>query len=103
MVSNSQWSIRSLTYVFSIVATPSSASRIRRPSTKLLSVGVCAITLLATITSARIPSSRSVRASSASKNSCRVGTPAASAAAACSGAGSMPSTGMPAVAKFRNR
>ena len=73
------------------------------PSTKLFSVGVCAITLFATITSARFPSATSRRARSAPKNSWSVGTPVAFAASACSGAGSIPSTGTPRSTKFLSR
>ena len=65
------------------------------PATKPLRSGTCAITLLAMITSARRPSAAARAASSAPKNSASVGMPASLAAAAWSGAGSMPSTGTP--------
>ena len=70
------------------------------PATKPLRSGTCAITLLAMMTSARLPSATRRSASSMPKNSRRVGTPTASAASAWSGAGSMPSTGTPRSTKL---
>ncbi len=73
------------------------------PSTNPLRSGTWAITLLAMITSARRPSLRSWFASSVPKKARRVGTPRRSAAAAWSGAGSMPSTGTPCSTKLREQ
>jgi hypothetical protein len=56
--------------------------------------------LLAMIRSAASPSARSRRAKSRPKNVVRVRTPAATAADAGAGAGSIPSTGMPWATKF---
>ncbi len=73
------------------------------PPTNPFRSGTWAITLLAMMTSAGPCSARIRRATSRSKNSSSVGTPAAMAALAWVGAGSTPSTGTPASTKLRKR
>ncbi len=99
MVSNSMRSMKSTRYGASITTTPVGLSSCEKPSTTPLRSGTCASTLLAWMTSARLPSSTRRRASSSPKNSTSVGMPrSASATAAMLAAGSIPRTGTPASA-----
>ena len=90
-------------YGASTSAIPSSRRMIDIPSTKSFGSGTWARTLFASSTSACFPSDRKRAARSDVKNSCNVGMPIASAALAGPTAGSIPRTGIPALAKFWSR
>ena len=73
------------------------------PATKSLTSGTWASTLLPIRRSGRRPSAASCLASSTPKKRTSVGTPRSSAAAATLAAGSIPSTGMPALTNHCSR
>src|SRR5205809_1024207 len=73
-----------------MVTTPVGASRMRSPSTKSLSPGTWASTLLPTSRSARVPSAASSRAKSEPKKRTTLGMPSARAAPATRRRGAAP-------------
>jgi len=84
----------------SSVTTPVGPSRMRKPSTKSLTSGTCASTLLPSMRSGAKPSVFSAVAVSAPKKATRLGTPAAIAASATLPEGSMPRTETPRSWKY---